>query len=105
MIGLLSATNPAFLEEIMGCYDTLRFACPSCGEITSVQSKAGERTMEYFTLKDAPLNVLVDIHMDGEAGELFCEKCEVQLNIRIKFFAEVVVDDGDDFTKKIMRTV
>jgi len=88
----------------MGVYDTLRFKCPSCGEVTSEQSKAGDCCLNYFTLKDAPLVVIADIHDDGEKDKLFCEKCNVQLRLVVRFHVEVQIKD-DEFVSKVMRTV
>ncbi len=44
----------------MGCYDTIEFHCPDCGEIIYAQSKGGERMMENYKHTSVPDDVASD---------------------------------------------
>jgi len=71
----------------MGCFDTLNFTCPACGKPTSEQSKAGNCSLDNFTLDNAPLTVIADINDDGKNGSLYCEHCNTQLELEVCFIA------------------
>ena len=66
----------------MGMYDKVWVACPKCGKNIEEQSKAGECLLIDYTINNAPLEILVDI--DG--GELYCEPCDHYFRIRIPQF-------------------
>lgn len=71
----------------MGCFDTLNFRCPSCGVMTSKQSKADRCMCANYSLNDAPLSILADINDDGKEGRLYCECCNVRLELEVRFHA------------------
>lgn len=46
----------------MGCFDSVRVKCPSCGHDVEFQSKSGPCVLDSFTLEDAPEVVLEDVN-------------------------------------------
>ena len=80
----------------MGCFDTLCFQCPSCAEIISEQSKAGECSLSSYSLENAPLNIIADINYYGKKGQLYCEHCKVQLELEVRFIATPKIKDCDE---------
>lgn len=79
----------------MGCFDTLNFTCPACGKTTSEQSKAGDCGLDNFTLANAPLLVIADINDDGKKGRLYCEHCNAQLELEVRFVVMPRVKDAE----------
>lgn len=63
----------------MGLFDSVWIACPGCGTAIEFQSKAGECTLTYYSMDDAPLKILADIDGDSE----YCPKCERVARFRI----------------------
>jgi hypothetical protein len=45
----------------MGCFDSVRVRCPSCGEKVEFQSKAGNCWLAEFTLETAPKRIKFDL--------------------------------------------
>jgi hypothetical protein len=73
----------------MGMFDEVHIQCPRCYEYFIVQSKAGKRTLASYTLDDAPLAIVADIHEDGKNDKLYCQHCKTLLEIRVKFISFV----------------
>lgn len=44
----------------MGCYDTIYFNCPDCGEGMEAQSKSGDCCLETYHHKEVPIAVAED---------------------------------------------
>lgn len=78
----------------MGCFDELALKCPKCKEITIYQSKSGECMLHTYSLSDAPLEIIADANVEGLAGRLYCEHCQAQLVVNVKFIATVGLKDG-----------
>jgi hypothetical protein len=45
----------------MGCYDSVWFKCPNCGEKLEAQSKGGNCDMEDYTPNKVPISVALDL--------------------------------------------
>jgi transcription elongation factor Elf1 len=73
----------------MGLFDEVAIQCPNCGKTTTFQSKYGPCNCERYSLEDAPLLVIADINDEGKSGRLYCEYCEVQLEVPVRFIATV----------------
>ena len=56
----------------MGVYDSVQVPCPECGEIREFQSKSGACVMGWYSLSDAPADVMEDVNRHGERS---CRKC------------------------------
>lgn len=56
----------------MGCFDTIHFECPQCGEKIKVQSKSGNCTLKDYHHTSVP----VDVAEDLRNTELKCPKCK-----------------------------
>lgn len=50
--------------RLVGCFDSVMFRCPNCGEKIEAQTKAGQCLMEHFSPFDVPTYIAEDI--DGE---------------------------------------
>ena len=87
----------------MGMYDTLSFTCPVCNSQTSMQSKMGECVLATYTLNDAPLLVIADIHDEGLKNRLFCTQCNKALQIEVRFVASVSAKASGDETDMLRR--
>lgn len=79
----------------MGMFDTLHFECPECRETTSYQSKLGERSLRDYNLNDAPLLVIADANDEGKEGRLYCDHCEAELELEVRFVANPKVKNKD----------
>ena len=44
----------------MGCYETIGFKCPNCGEENQAQSKSGPCLMGHYQSDSVPLDVARD---------------------------------------------
>ena len=44
----------------MGCYDTIEFPCPECGEMIYTQSKGGDCTLQNYPYTSVPIDVAQD---------------------------------------------
>lgn len=55
----------------MGCYDSVRFRCPSCSQRFVQQSKAGDCRLADYDSQQVPLTIAADL--DGD--EVFCPHC------------------------------
>jgi len=66
----------------MGCYETIEVPCPKCGSLYLAQSKSGPCEMGYYSLEDAPNDVIADVNRHAPFE---CERCgtlfEVELEI------------------------
>lgn len=88
----------------MGMFDTLHFQCPKCGGTVSEQSKAGKCSLVDYGLADAPLLIIADINDEGNAGRLFCDHCEVSLELEVRFIAMPKIK-GKDYEDEEFRVV
>ena len=79
----------------MGMFNEVRLICPNCGNGFTYQSKWGECTLERFTLEDAPLSVIADVHDEGNRGRLYCEHCETALELKVRIQTDLVIK-GDE---------
>ena len=82
----------------MGCYDTVNFACPKCGELIEEQSKAGNCEMAQHTSAGVP--IAIAYALDNE--RIFCGKCETEFVMRsqarkfVRVTLEPVGEESDD---------
>ncbi len=68
----------------MGCFDTVHFRCPHCGERNSEQSKAGDRGLQDYDISNAPPEILCDIVGDSYYGEpRRCEHCNERIVLQL----------------------
>lgn len=74
----------------MGCFDTLRFGCPSCKQKIEYQSKAHECALKTYTIFNAPLSVLGDA---VDYGKIFT--CECGKNCILKVQTMVSIEPID----------
>lgn len=44
----------------MGCYETITFNCPNCGEELNAQSKSGPCQLDVYKHDSVPMSVAVD---------------------------------------------
>jgi len=44
----------------MGCYETITFKCPNCGEELAAQSKSGPCALGVYSHESVPINVAMD---------------------------------------------
>ena len=63
----------------MGCYDTILFPCPDCGELYSVQSKADDG-LRTFHMGNAPAYIVIDA---AEQVPWVCKKCHKMFGVKI----------------------
>ena len=56
----------------MGCYDTIAFKCPNCGNKIYTQSKGGECLLEEFPVTAVPISVALDANRHAPIS---CCKC------------------------------
>jgi len=83
----------------MGCFDTVRFKCPSCGSNIEVQSKGGACRMKHYPGTRTPLGVADYILGD----KVTCSHCHKELEVQSAteyvslFLEEVVPMDEDDY--------
>lgn len=78
----------------MGMFDEVSIKCPECQKYILFQSKAGPCTLTCYSLKNAPLAVLASLNEKGKNDRLYCEYCNAQLEIPIRFTATVRVKTG-----------
>jgi hypothetical protein len=64
----------------MGCYNTIFFNCPDCGNKLEVQSKSGDCSLSDYEFEDAPLRDLTDI----ENEIVTCYKCNRTYKIKLQ---------------------
>lgn len=63
----------------MGCYDTVNFSCPGCGERIAEQTKAGPCNLIEYGAARVPLSVA-----GGLTGDhLTCPSCSKEWRVRI----------------------
>lgn len=53
-------------------FDSVMVPCPKCGEANEFQSKSGDCTLEVYSLKDVPENVMSDINRHAP---ITCWRC------------------------------
>jgi hypothetical protein len=70
----------------MGCYDSIMFKCPNCGEDLEAQSKSGECVMATYGLNDVPPDVASDANRHAP---FFC-KCGASWNFRVQTILTLV---------------
>ena len=73
----------------MGMYDTVYYACPSCGERVEQKSKGGGCILDKLHLDDASIDVL-----SGIGTEYTCGHCGKRHAILLKTFASVSALDS-----------
>lgn len=88
----------------MGIYDTLNFTCPACGKETFQQSKAGKCILADYTLNNAPLLTIADIHDDGKNGKLYCVHCSTELELEVRFMVTPRIKSSDN-EERNFRTI
>ena len=62
----------------MGCFDTINFRCPECGEKVEYQSKAGYCNMDELEEYEVPLEIAAEA--DGE--RVRCKSCDETFTAR-----------------------
>ena len=70
----------------MGMYDILIIKCPECGAKIEFQSKAGERLMMSYNIKNVPKCIAGDL--DGQ--EDICPYCSRKVKIKVN--VEITVE-------------
>jgi len=61
----------------MGCFDTVKFMCPFCQELTDVQSKAGSCSLTTYIETDVPSDIAKDLNNSTES----CDNCKAAFKI------------------------
>lgn len=56
----------------MGCYDTINFDCPECGNKMSAQSKGGQCNLADYNCDNVPIDVASDANRHAPFK---CDKC------------------------------
>ena len=69
----------------MGCFDTVWFNCPACGQEMSEQSKAGDCLLRDYSLFDAPPSILGSL-----ADEQVHCKCGKVWVIKVQTLAQLI---------------
>jgi predicted RNA-binding Zn-ribbon protein involved in translation (DUF1610 family) len=63
----------------MGMFDTVHYQCPSCGEVTEAQTKAGDCTlMDYHAYPDGsdlPPTLMAALADRQKARPIICSSC------------------------------
>jgi len=79
----------------MGMFDTVKVPCPQCGAYSEFQSKGGDCGLHYYSLDNAPDDVMKDVNRHAPNT---CESCgtifEVKAIYQIIGWESVVADDG-----------
>lgn len=82
----------------MGCFDSVWFTCPHCGELIEAQSKAAECDMSRYYPGDVPAKIAHDLHGDIE----ICQSCGASVRLVALAHSTVamtaVKEDGSDGT-------
>ena len=58
----------------MGMHDNIHIDCPHCGQLVEIQSKAGDCTLEDYSLNSVPVEIANDLMKYKK--EFTCEDCE-----------------------------
>lgn len=61
-------------EPDMGCYDTIIFTCPNCGNDIAAQSKGGECLLETYSANAVP----ADVAGNANRHPIICRKCNTR---------------------------
>lgn len=72
----------------MGCFDTIRVPCPSCGKRHDCQSKSGPCNLRTYNLENAPQDVLFDVNRHGPYT---CEGCGRVFTVRLQTIATPMI--------------
>jgi|GEM_PF-857719 len=72
----------------MGCFDTVRVPCPSCGQKADFQSKGGECWLETYELENCPPDVMSDINRHSPYT---CAGCGTVFAVKVQVTATSVV--------------
>jgi hypothetical protein len=64
-------------ERLMGCFNSVKIACPKCGKVNELQSKAGSCEMEVFDPRLVPPAEAVDL--DGTTCD--CSHCDCSFTV------------------------
>jgi len=83
----------------MGCFDSVMIACPHCGSITEVQSKAGRCTMRNYHGAAVPIEIAVALNDTADV----CAHCNQPFVIHAAtpryvalYVSRAVPDEGGD---------
>lgn len=77
----------------MGMFDTIHFNCPNCGAANEYQSKIGDCSLRDYSISDAPLLVIADLHDESNKDRLYCSYCNNKIHIRVRFLTTVSCDN------------
>lgn len=66
-------------SSMCGDFDQVWVVCPACKKQTVFRSEAGIRSLDDYSLEDAPLPVLVDLTRHAQA----CNHCGTILKLKI----------------------
>lgn len=72
----------------MGCFDSVMIPCPMCKHDSEFQSKGGDCIQSYYTLENAPDNVLSDIDRHSPNT---CFNCGTVFGVNVTRFVYVKV--------------
>lgn len=59
----------------MGMFDTVRFKCPKCGEISDFQTKSGDCDLSTYSIESLPVDIAKAINGRTE----FCPRCDYEV--------------------------
>ena len=79
----------------MGLFDRLWLICPGCRKRIEFRSKAGECSLENYSIWDAPLSILADA---AEDTDIYCERCGINIQVivqRIVMVEERIKEESD----------
>lgn len=71
----------------MGMFDSLYVPCPECGCKVEFQSKAGQCSLDHYTLDDCPLVVLADVATQPIG---VCSGCGMGVSVHVYYHAMVL---------------
>lgn len=86
----------------MGCFDTVKAICPSCGAWGTTQTKCGPCDLKTYRLSNGPVrNVPLSILYGVDGESVVCEKCGTTFYIHVDVIAQVRTNhskyDDDDY--------
>ena len=68
-------------------FDTVYIECPSCDSFIPITTYKGECIESEYSLEEAPLILVAEIHEESKAGRIQCTTCGTYIAIVVKFLA------------------
>lgn len=81
----------------MGCYDTVKFRCPSCGTNLEKQTKMYKCNLDTYSIERMPIGIAYGV----ENEKVTCKGCNKELIIKLRttqvsgFVREVTSEDDE----------